>query len=172
MRGSDVVILGRDRASGEAAVDELRRFGNRAEFVQADVKDETQICSAIQWVENNIGAIDILINNAGKNIRKEVVDYTTEDWDDVIDTNLKGIFLVGREVIRVMKKRNQGKVINISSIFGAVAMPSQTAYGASKGELFNLPRYGPWNVPLRNQRKCDSPGIRNNSYDGKVVDRP
>jgi gluconate 5-dehydrogenase len=136
--GSDVVILGRDGASAKEAISDIAVFGHRIEFVQADVKDEEQVINAIRQITTNIGPLDILVNNAGKNIRKPLTDYELADWDDVIDTNLRGIFLVGREAIRHMKDRGQGKVINISSIFGGVAMPNQSAYAASKGGIVQL----------------------------------
>ncbi len=137
--GSDVVILGRDESSAKEAVGEIAAFGHKALYVHADVKDEGQVVSAIKHITTHIGPIDILINNAGKNIRKPLTEYELSDWDDVIDTNLRGIFLVGREVIKHMKESgHQGKVINISSIFGGVAMPNQTAYAASKGGIVQL----------------------------------
>ena len=147
--GSDVVILGRDEAAGEQARRELEQHGHQAWFVQADVKDDAQVRQAISGIEKNVGAIDILVNNAGKNVRSLVEEYATEDWDDVISTNLRGIFLVGREVLRLMKQRQRGKVINISSVFGGVAMPYQTAYAASKGGIAQITKV--WAVELASQ---------------------
>lgn len=149
--GSDVVILGRDCDSAAQAMSDIAQFGHRVEYVQADVKDERQIVEAIAHVENAVGSLDILVNNAGKNIRKPLTEYGLDEWDDVIDTNLRGIFLIGREVIRGMKERRSGKVINISSIFGSVAMPAQTAYAASKGGILQLTKvwaleYAPFGI--------------------------
>ncbi|MCL6599903.1 MAG: glucose 1-dehydrogenase [Alicyclobacillus macrosporangiidus] len=136
--GSDVVVLGRDPESGSMAVAGIERLGRRGVFVQADVTQEGQVVEAVERIEREVGPIDILINNAGKNIRKPLTEYRADDWDDVLGTNLRGIFLVGREVIRRMVGRGRGKVINIASIFGGVGMPYQTAYAASKGGIVQL----------------------------------
>lgn len=136
--GSNVVVFGRDPASGLEATRRIAALGRRAEYLQVDVKDEQQVCDAVARVEREFGPVDILVNNAGKNIRKRLTEYRLDEWDDVINTNLRGIFLVGREVIRHMAGRRRGKVINISSIFGGVAMPFQSAYAASKGGIVQL----------------------------------
>ncbi|WP_066234114.1 SDR family NAD(P)-dependent oxidoreductase, partial [Geobacillus jurassicus] len=84
------------------------------------------------------GRLDILVNNAGMNIRKPLIDIEEDDWDRVLNTNLKGIFLVGQAAAKQMIKQKYGKIINISSIFGGVGMPFQTSYAASKGGINQL----------------------------------
>ena len=82
--------------------------------------------------------IDILVNNAGVNVRKPALELSEQEWDRVLDTNLKGYFLVAREVGAHMVARGKGKVINVSSIFGAVGMSDQLAYASSKGGVVQL----------------------------------
>lgn len=84
------------------------------------------------------GAIDILVNNAGANVRKAVVDLEVEEWDLIINTNLKGYFLVARAVGKEMMKQMRGKVINMASILGAVGLPHQLAYSSSKGGIIMM----------------------------------
>jgi NAD(P)-dependent dehydrogenase (short-subunit alcohol dehydrogenase family) len=92
----------------------------------------------VETVVQEFGRIDILVNNAGVNIRKPVLELTEEDWDTVLDTNLKGYFLVARAVGKHMISQGRGKVINMASILGAVALPNQLAYASSKGGVVQM----------------------------------
>ena len=84
------------------------------------------------------GHIDILVNNAGVNVRKTVLELSPEEWDLVINTNLKGYFLMARAVVPHMLARGSGKVLNMASILGAVALPNQLAYASSKGGVVQM----------------------------------
>src|SRR5699024_9864807 len=97
------------------------------------VTDKARVAQLVEEVVAEFGKIDILINNAGMNIRKALVEIEEEDWDRVTGTNLKGVFLVGQAVAQQMKKQQSGKIVNISSILGTISMPYQTSYAASKG---------------------------------------
>jgi len=101
--------------------------------LQTDVVDRV-----VREVIDKFGGIDILVNNAGVNVRKATIDLSEEEWDHVLDTNLKGYFLVAQAVAPHMIRRKRGKVINISSIFGAVGMNNQLAYACSKGGIVQM----------------------------------
>jgi gluconate 5-dehydrogenase len=139
-QGASIVVTGRGEEALYAAKEQLSFEGIRAEAVQSDVTDRASIESAVAQTVEQFGSLDILVNNAGMNIRKPLVEVEEEDWDRVIDTNLKGIFLAGQAAARQMISQKRGKIINISSIFGLVGGPNQTSYAASKGGIVQLTR--------------------------------
>jgi NAD(P)-dependent dehydrogenase (short-subunit alcohol dehydrogenase family) len=98
-----------------------------------DVTSKESVHKGVKQILKHFGKIDILVNNAGVNHREPVMDYPEEAWDLVINTNLKGYFLVTQAVGPQMLERGYGKVINMSSILGTVALPNQIAYASSKG---------------------------------------
>ena len=134
--GASVVINGRDMNALEEATQEIRREGGQITAIQADVSKSEDVKAMIDKVIEDYNRIDILINNAAvfaESVR--IMDLEEEEWDRVINTNLKGYYLVAQAVVPQMIERGYGKVINMSSIFGAVAMPNQLAYAASKGGI-------------------------------------
>jgi NAD(P)-dependent dehydrogenase (short-subunit alcohol dehydrogenase family) len=98
-----------------------------------DVLSATSVREAVAAALEAFGNIDILVNNAGINVRKPALELSEAEWDSVVDTNLKGYFLVAQAVGAHMVARGRGKVINVSSIFGTVGMNNQLAYACSKG---------------------------------------
>jgi 2-deoxy-D-gluconate 3-dehydrogenase len=141
--GADVVITelpGKEKAAEDTAA-EVRAAGRRALALPLDVR---QIASIHQMVERTLGEwgqIDILVNNAGMNIRKMAVDVGEEDWDQVLDTDLKGVFFCAQAVGRHMIRRGQGgKIVNIASQVGLVAYHSRVAYCAAKAGVINVTR--------------------------------
>lgn len=138
--GSRLVIVSRNREELENAAHELSKYGTRVIPIPCDVSNAEQVRSMVEQAEQEMGTIDVLVNNAGMNIRKPLAEYEESDWDQVISINLKGIFLVGREAVKRMIPSRGGSIINISSIFGSVAMPYQTGYAASKGGINQLTR--------------------------------
>jgi NAD(P)-dependent dehydrogenase (short-subunit alcohol dehydrogenase family) len=136
--GAELALCARDLdglAVTRRAVEEL---GRRAETYALDVLDPESVRRAVAAAVEAFGRIDILVNNAGVNVRKPALELSEEEWDRVVDTNLKGYFLVARAVGAHMVARRKGKVINVSSIFGAVGMHHQLAYAASKGGVVQL----------------------------------
>jgi NAD(P)-dependent dehydrogenase (short-subunit alcohol dehydrogenase family) len=123
--------LAETRAAVEAAGGEARTF-------EMDVLSRASVRDAVSAAVAEMGRIDILVNNAGVNVRKPTLELAEEEWDRVVDTNLKGYFLVAQAVGAHMVARRSGKVVNVSSIFGAVGMNSQLAYAASKGGVVQL----------------------------------
>ncbi|WP_366922249.1 glucose 1-dehydrogenase [Metallumcola ferriviriculae] len=138
--GADLVIVSRNIDEAAAAAESIKEFGGKAIALKCDVTKKADIKNMVDTTLKEFGKIDILINNAGMNIRKPLVEYEEEEYDKVIATNLKGIFLVGQAVARVMMEQKSGKIINISSIFGGVAMANQAAYASSKGGINQLTR--------------------------------
>ncbi|AGE21920.1 3-oxoacyl-[acyl-carrier-protein] reductase [Geobacillus sp. GHH01] len=136
--GAHVVIASRNMADLQKAAEEITGQGFSCSWVQADVTDKENVQRMVDCVIGQHGRLDILVNNAGMNIRKPLIDIEEDDWDRVLNTNLKGIFLVGQAAAKQMIKQQYGKIINISSIFGGVGMPFQTSYAASKGGINQL----------------------------------
>ncbi|WCK55706.1 SDR family oxidoreductase [Aneurinibacillus sp. Ricciae_BoGa-3] len=116
-------------------------------------RDKQQIDRLVAETVDRFGSIDILLNNAGMNIRKPLTEVEENDWDLVLGVNLKGIFLVGQAVAKQMIKQRYGKIINISSILGTIGMPYQTSYAASKGGINQLTKVwaeelAPYNISV------------------------
>ena len=114
--------------------------GRRAKAFAADVTSAADVERLAASVESALGPIDILINNAGVNIRGTVDQLSEADWDSVIDTNLKGPFLCARAIGPGMVKRGWGRVVNLGSILGAVALGGRAPYASSKAGVINLTR--------------------------------
>jgi len=136
--GASLVVAGRNADKSHAAVRELGKLGADAMAAMVDVTDEAAVDRLVTATRERFGRIDILINNAGTNIRKSLHEYSLEEWHRVMNTNLTSAFLCSRAVYPAMKAAGGGKVINIGSmmsIFGASFSP---AYGASKGGIVQL----------------------------------
>jgi len=136
--GATVVVAARNKEKSDRAVAELRGLGAEAEAVEVDVADEGSIDALVKATLARFGRLDVLVNNAGMNIRKPVESLKLDEWRQVIDVNLTSAFLASRACYPVMKKQGRGKIINIGSmmsIFGASFAP---AYAASKGGMVQL----------------------------------
>jgi 2-deoxy-D-gluconate 3-dehydrogenase len=136
--GAAVVVAARNKEKSGRAVAELRGLGAEAEAVEVDVADEGSIEALVKATLARFGRLDVLVNNAGMNIRKPVESLKLDEWHQVLDVNLTSAFLASRACYPVMKKQGRGKIINIGSmmsIFGASFAP---AYAASKGGMVQL----------------------------------
>jgi NAD(P)-dependent dehydrogenase (short-subunit alcohol dehydrogenase family) len=131
--GADIAVCGRSTSDLERVPAAIRELGQKARGFQVDVTDKARVVAAVDQVLDYFDRIDILVNNAGVNYRVPVLEYPEEEWDRVINTNLKGYFLVTQAVVPQMIENGYGKVINMSSILGAVGLPNQVAYASSKG---------------------------------------
>ncbi len=139
MKGSTIVVAGRDREKTAAAVDEMRsRFKVKAMGLSFDVCDTSSIESGIQKVLKRYGRIDVLVNNAGVNIRKMPQHYSPEEWDTVMDTNLKGAFLCCQAVYPTMKEQGKGKIINIGSMTSLFGLGKAVPYACSKMGILSM----------------------------------
>jgi NAD(P)-dependent dehydrogenase (short-subunit alcohol dehydrogenase family) len=137
--GADVAITARQLEGGNRAAESIAgTSGRKTLAVAADVTVASDVEAMVKRVLDALGRIDILVNNAGINIRGPIEELTEADWDAVVDTNLKGPWLCCRAVAPVMKQRKWGRVINVSSMLGAIALPGRTPYASSKGGLTML----------------------------------
>ena len=133
--GASVAIVGRDAAK---AAEVAASFGERAAGFACDIAVAGQVETAIAAAEKALGPIDILVNNAGLTRDNIMLRLSEEDWDTVLDANLKGAFLTMRAVTKGMMKRRSGRIINISSIVGIIGNKGQSNYAASKAGLIGL----------------------------------
>lgn len=136
--GADVALYARNKEELEAVKASVESLGRRAEASCVDVLDKQAIDENVKATVRAFGHIDILVNNAGVNVRKPVLEFTSEEWDLVLNTNLKGYLLMAQAVVPDMLSRGYGKVINMASILGTVGLPSQVAYASSKGGVMQM----------------------------------
>ena len=139
--GADVALAGRSLgACEEAAAAVSGATGRRAKAFAADVTKAADVDRLVAEVEAAFGRIDILLNNAGVNIRGASGELSEADWDTVVDTNLKGPFLCSRAIGPRMVRQGWGRIINMGSILAVVALPGRAPYAASKAGVVNLTR--------------------------------
>ncbi len=138
--GVKVALVSRDAERLAAVVREIGESGGESRFFLADVAREDEVRRAEAEIIAAFGRTDILINNAGINIRKYVIDYTLEEWNRVIETNLTSVFLMCRSFVPYMKGTGYGRVLNITSIMSWVSLPGRGAYTASKGGMLGVTR--------------------------------
>ena len=134
-RGADVVAAGRQLATCEETAEAVRSLGRRAAAVEMDVADAAAVQRGAEVATAAFGRIDILVNNAGLTRDTLLMRMSDEDWDAVLDTNLKGAFLLTRAVVRGMMRQRSGAIVNVSSIVGLTGQAGQCNYAASKGGL-------------------------------------
>lgn len=152
----------------------IREAGGIAFPVQADVSDGGQVTAMVQQVERELGPIDILINNAGIAWEGLLTDMKEEQWDRVLDVNLKGVYQCCRAVLPGMVRRHSGRIINISSMWGQVGASCEVAYSASKAGVIGLTRalakeVGPSGITVN----AIAPGVidteMNACYDAEIM---
>jgi NAD(P)-dependent dehydrogenase (short-subunit alcohol dehydrogenase family) len=137
--GADVGLLGPAPDERMAVATEVRTMGRRANAVVADVSDEAQVQAAIRQVREELGPIDVLVNNAAIVAPTAPIhEVTRDDWDRVLAVNLTGAFLCSRAVLPEMMARRSGKIINIASVAGKLAYPLRAPYSVSKRGLIGL----------------------------------
>jgi 2-deoxy-D-gluconate 3-dehydrogenase len=138
--GAAVAVVGRDAEKNDAAAADLRRRGAKATSIVADVADERSCRSAVADAVGAFGGLDILVNNAGINIRKQPEQYTLEEWNRVLATNLSSAFIFAQVAYPEMTRRGGGKIINIGSMMSLFGAPFAAPYAASKGGIVQLTR--------------------------------
>lgn len=138
--GARLALVSRDAQMLRETSRAAEALGAETGLFVADITQEDQVRQLEREVIAKFGQVDILINNAGINIRKALVDFSLEEWNRVLDTNLTGVFLMCRSFVPHMKGRNYGRIINLSSIMSHVALPGRSAYAASKAALLGLTR--------------------------------
>jgi gluconate 5-dehydrogenase len=138
--GAAVVLNGRDAAALEAARARLAEAGHRAHAAAFDVTDPAAVARAVEGIETEIGAIEILVNNAGMQHRAPLEDFPPDVWEKMLATNVGSVFHVGQAVARRMIPRGRGKIINIASATSELARNSIAPYAATKGAVKMLTR--------------------------------
>ena len=137
-RGVAVGLAARNRETLAAVENEIRAQGGAALTIPIDVTDAAGVEAMVERTSRELGAIDLLVNNAGVVARGLVVDTDEATWDDVLDINLKGAFLCTKAVLPEMIRRGRGRIVNVSSIAGKIGTPQLAAYCASKWGLIGL----------------------------------
>ena len=139
--GAQVALAARGIDRLQEVVEEIERFGGCAVAIHVDVTDGRSVKTCVETAENTLGPIDILVNNAGIAVTKPLLEQAEEDWDLVLDTNLKGGWLMGQEIARRMVNCGEGgTIINIASVLGDRGISQLPGYCASKGGIINLTR--------------------------------
>lgn len=133
--GAHVALVSRTRSQLEETAAAVEALGRKTLVATADTRIAAEVDAAVHAAVAAFGRIDILFNNAGTNIRRQVVDMPDEDWHTIMDTNLKGAFLVARAVARQMVGQGFGTIINMSSMSATSAEPTKAVYAASKGAI-------------------------------------
>ena len=137
--GARVAVAARRKDLLDALVGEIENAGGSAFAVTLDLTDSMSVADAVAAVETDFGPVDILVNNAGIAIDKPIFETTEQDWDVVLDTNLKGAWLMAREVAsRMAETARGGSIVNIASILGLTATPRVHGYAAAKAGLIHL----------------------------------
>ncbi len=131
--GADLIVTARRREDTGAFAGEIRALGRRVASVDLDVRDEASIKKMAVEAEASFGQIDILVNNAGGNVRKPALDFTWEDWNRVLDTNLRGAFFVAQALAPGMIRRGYGRIVNIGSVTSVFGYGAIAPYCASRG---------------------------------------
>jgi NAD(P)-dependent dehydrogenase (short-subunit alcohol dehydrogenase family) len=138
--GAKIALVARDEEKLKETAAEVVAAGSEAHIFLADVSREADVERLSFEVANACGHVDILINNAGINNRKHLVDFTLEEWQRVMDTNVTSVFLMCRAFIPMMKGRGYGRIINMTSIMAHVSLPGRTVYSTTKTALLGLTR--------------------------------
>jgi NAD(P)-dependent dehydrogenase (short-subunit alcohol dehydrogenase family) len=138
--GASIALVARDVARLEKVKAAIVGSGARAEFFAADVTNEQEVVSTCEAVKKALGPVDILINNAGTNIRKKITDFSLAEFRSVIDSSLTSTFLMSRGVVPHMRGRGYGRIINMTSIMSHVSLPERTAYSSAKAALLGFTR--------------------------------
>lgn len=148
--GADLALLGRDATALAATAQQIQEIGRHAQVYPCDLRRTEEIQSTVAALTKG-GAIDVLVNNAGLNIRVPALDVTEEQWQTIVDTDLKGAFFMAQQVGRTMVERGKGSIVNVSSVGGHVALRTGVVYAAAKAGVIQMTKvlaleWGPKNV--------------------------
>lgn len=135
---ANVVVADLNEESANHTLNKIEGYGGAHLGITVDVRDITSIKQMVKEVVNEYGKIDFLINQAGINNRKDIVEYTEDDWDQMCDINLKGVFFVAQEVGKQMLEQGYGKIVNTASVSSIRAKKKLSIYAATKGGVIQL----------------------------------
>jgi len=136
--GAHLILVSRDREKLEAVAKEIADDGGQADVFPADITKEEQVQQLEAEVRSKIGQVQILINNAGTNLRRDITDFTLAEWRGVQDTNLTSAFLMCRAFVPHMKGTGYGRIINMTSIMAHVSIPQRSLYSSTKAALLGI----------------------------------
>jgi 3-oxoacyl-[acyl-carrier protein] reductase len=159
--GADVAVAGHSSlAAAQSVADEIQALGRQTLAAQCNVADAADVEKFVGQVLTTWGSLDIVVNNAGTTRDGLLLRMSEDDWDTVLDSNLKGTFLMTRAVLKPMVKQRCGKIVNITSVMGLIANPGQANYSASKAGLIGFTRTAAKEVASRNiQINAVAPGF-------------
>lgn len=138
--GANVVVSDINLDDCNKVVEKIKAIGKKGLAVKADVSNPEDVSKMINLTTEKFGKVNILVNNAGIYMQKSLTDVTEQDFDRILDINLKGVFLCSKAAVPEMIKQGKGKIINITSIAGQVGFANSSAYCASKGAIINITR--------------------------------
>lgn len=168
LKGAKVVIGEIDRLSGKQTEELIVTSGGDAVFIHTDIRVESDVKELMDKTVKIYGSIDILINNAGISKWKSIFELQVEEWDDIIDTNLRSVFLCSKEAAKLMKENDGGSIVNIASTRASMSEANSEAYAASKGGIVSLTHALAASLSdCKIQVNCISPGwIEIDDYSG------
>ncbi len=137
--GSDLVLVARSESQLDSAAAMIReRYGREVETVSADLSQVGGYGRIVEQTMDRFGRLDVLINNAGSNIRKPFLEFSPEEFDTVLAIQLRGAYFMAQAAARQMAKAGSGKIVNLASLTSKIGVPNISAYGAAKGGIFAL----------------------------------
>ena len=139
-QGATVALVSRNREKLEEVKNEITASGGKAALFLADVAREEDVRRLENEVSAQLGKVQILINNAGTNVRKNLIDFSLDEWRSVLDTNLTSVFLMCRAFVPHMRGTGYGRILSMSSIMSHISLPGRSAYSSSKAALLGLTR--------------------------------
>jgi gluconate 5-dehydrogenase len=152
--GANVLITSRHEQEATASAARIAAdFGHQAVGIESDVTDEAAVQAMVDRAVSEFGRVDILINNAGINIRGPIDELSAEQFKQVHDINVDGLWLCSRAVVPLMKRQKSGRIVNLASTLGLVGLANRTPYASSKGAVVQMTRalgleLAPWNITV------------------------
>ena len=138
--GARVLVMDTDKTRGKDLESRLKKEGHETRFYKGDVVKSYDLKKALKEIESSFGGLDILVNSAASALIKTLEDTTEDEWDHLMTVNLKSAFLAIKHALPLLRRGGEGRIINISSVYGMVGEPDRAAYSASKGGLTALTR--------------------------------
>ncbi|ANE45627.1 2-deoxy-D-gluconate 3-dehydrogenase [Paenibacillus swuensis] len=136
--GADVALLARTPHQMEETAAAIRDLGRQAYIIEADLRDQAATQKAVDDLLQTVGRVDILVNNAGMNIRSKALDVTDNEWETIMQTNLKSAFFLSQQVGKHMKEHGGGRIVNISSVGGHTALRTGVVYASTKAAMIQM----------------------------------
>ena len=172
--GYSIVLIDIDEEKGRKAEEQIKNLGQDAVFCKCDISDKGQVLRAAEITKLRFGRADVLINNAGLEVRGSILQCSEDDWDRLYDINLKGIFYMSNAIVPLMIEQGAGAIVNTGSILGYRTVGERAAYSSSKGAIDTLTRSMAFDLAGNNIRvNCVVPGaIDTPLIRGSINDSP